>query len=85
MRSRYDQASLLILDDGHGAREFDCLSCAHCQAVLRRQRFTVEGAWCSRCGDGICSACAREMQQNGGVCASWKERIDRALSRRAGS
>lgn len=83
MRSRYEQTSHLLVDDGRRRREWDCLSCAHCGAVLRKARFTVEGSWCGRCGDAICEPCATRMQAPGGVCLPAKKAIDDALDRQA--
>jgi len=65
-----------ILQSNNGTKEWDTLSCVHCQAVIRLEKYKQAGGFCSTCHGPVCDHCAAK-----GVCSPWKEKVEMAIKR----
>jgi len=68
-----------MIDDrasGGLLREYDWVSCRHCQAVVKVYRRQKTGLWCMVCGGPVCDTptCASHE-------ISFKERLDRSFQK----
>lgn len=73
----------LIIDDrasGGGVREYDTVACGHCQGVIDKARWRLEGGIykCSGCKKPMCHQCSSPESIAMG-CDPWQEKVERAI------
>ena len=71
----------LLIDDrvsGGELKEFDTVSCKHCQAVIKIKRGQKDGAWCNLCFGPVCNTkvCASK-------CKPFFKKVEEKLRRQA--
>lgn len=65
---------------GEGLREFDFLTCPHCQAGINLQnwrRMDGQSGWCPNCSAPICGACANKLLTEG--CTPFIRKVEEIL------
>lgn len=73
----------LMVDDrnsGGELREYDTVSCKHCQAIIKIVKRQKSGYWCHSCGGFICEHCGKTSN---GECLPFKKKLDEKLRRQA--
>jgi hypothetical protein len=55
--------------------EADILGCKHCQGLIDKRKWRVEGAFCHVCDSPLCSYCAGKPG-----CTPFEKTLERALS-----
>jgi len=61
-------------------QEADVKTCGHCRAVIKMQEWAkVQGGWCSKCSQPLCSqpACVAQTARLG--CVPFTQQIDQAI------
>lgn len=67
---------IIIVDPENGTREFDTITCFHCQALVhygRHSEFTERTGGCRLCGKVICIPCVDQ-----GSCTPWWDQMTKA-------
>ena len=68
MKSIFDQCGYLSNDNrasGGLHEEDDLLGCKHCQALVKKSEWKLEGGFCRACDSPLCATCAPRAQQFG--------------------
>lgn len=76
----------LLIDDrasGGKLREYDTLGCGHCQGVIDKKRWRLEGGIykCSGCKKALCHNCTNihSVANLELKCDPWQEKVERAV------
>jgi hypothetical protein len=76
---------LICWDEGGGSkhtREYDTVSCSHCQKVMEKKRWKAVGHWCFVCGKPACGednpACHIKSLKG---CVPFMKKVEQELAR----
>ena len=62
---------------GQGFAELPTFTCSHCQhVVVMNSARTRSRGYCRKCDHYICDACEAEKVLSGGVCVTYKQKLD---------
>ena len=82
LKSQYRRLGVLVNDDrasGGQLTEADVTTCAHCQAIVRRDKWRFHGGWCGQCCAPVCFLCGERTKSEG--CMPFLRLVDAALDR----
>lgn len=63
--------------------ESEIVTCSHCQKVVMKHFWQVQGGWCSACSKHICYECAQGREKRREPCKTFLQIVDEHVEKQA--